>query len=212
MMAGDFLEFEEFLKGFLAAAKGKDTKRLMEAYREAFTGSGAVPPGEEEAALASIAGFLAPLAERAPDGIEALDDYRIARFKDKDGSEISLTFIRKGDSWGVFDERMNLRSFKRIYAIGYSVEGEQRLGVLFNGKRSPILRDIGSSGFASLINSALKPGENELTITPLGGALVKVSIRISSGVRGSIMDSSQGDVLSWDGVVKEPVKLKFRAE
>jgi hypothetical protein len=44
------------------------------------------------------------------------------------------------------------------------------------------------------------------------GASVKASIRISSGIEGEIMETTQGDVLSWDGNVSAPVTLKFEAK
>jgi hypothetical protein len=142
---------------------------------------------------------------------ECFGDFCIARMKDSDGSQYSLTFMKKGGSWIYFNERTNFSLFKKIYALGYVVDGQERLGILFNGKRSPVLAEIGSSGFVSLINAALRPGDNEITILP-GKSPARVTIRISSAKSGDVINSAQGDVLSWEGIVKEPVKLNFRAD
>jgi hypothetical protein len=205
------LEFGDFIRKFIDALAKKDEAFMKGAYADILA-SGIVPDDQKAGFFEMAFSMLENVKNLPLEGTECFDDFCIATFKGEDDSTLSFTFMKKGESWVLFSERMNLKSFKKVYGIGYVVEGEERLGILFNGKKSPIVRDIGSSGMISLINSALTPGENELTLIPPQGMTVKADIRISSAAEGEAMNSAQGDVLIWQGEVKEPVKLKFRAE
>ncbi|MFH1684782.1 MAG: hypothetical protein ABH983_00595, partial [Candidatus Micrarchaeota archaeon] len=101
--------------------------------------------------------------------------------------------------------------FKQVYAIGYAIQGGS-LRVLFNGKRNIVADKIQNSGFNSIINSALEIGENEITLESVDGTSLTVSLKISSAKPGDIVSTDQGNVLNWDGTVKEPVNLRFSAE
>jgi hypothetical protein len=207
------MDFKVFLEAYLAAIKGEDKGFMKGVYQDWFESSGVVPKEQEDYFYGAMFGDLKQLVGCPLTGTESMDDFDIAHLKAPDGSELTLVFRKKGDSWIYFDARTNLMLFKKVYAINYDVKGG-RLRILFNGKRSPIVGDIeaGRNGFNSMINSALEVGGNEITLQTLDGGPVEVSLRISSGARGEIVDSSQGDVLSWNGTVKEPVKLDFTAE
>lgn len=200
------MDFRKYLDGFLGAVRKKDKDYIRKAYSEYDIKS----QMSEEDFFGMIFQMLGGIAEKEPDELEEFGDFAIAMFKDSEG-QMNLTFVKKGDSFVVYNDRKNYAKFKKVYAIGYVVEGDARVGVRFNGKEFPVLRDIGTSGFASMINSALEAGENEITLLPREKP-AKVTIRISSGKEGDIIDSAQGDVLSWEGVVKAPVKLRFKAE
>ncbi|MEW6721937.1 MAG: hypothetical protein AB1324_01605 [Candidatus Micrarchaeota archaeon] len=205
-------EFGDFLKKYLDAVRNGDKAFMAGVYSEWFDTSG-FPKEQKEQFFHAIFEDLKQVIAGAPEEPECFGDFCIAHFRDAEGEgRFSLTFRRKGESWEYFNERSGFSKFSKVYSIQYVVEGEERLGILFNGKKSPVLIDIGSSGFASLINAALVPGDNEITLLPPASGSARVSIRISSGRQGDIVNSAQGDVLSWDGVVKGPAKLNFRAE
>jgi hypothetical protein len=205
------MEFPDFVKKFQEAIRGRDMAFIKKVYSDWFESSGVMPGSSIEDFLKAAYGDLKGMGNSALEGTECFDDFCIARMKDPDGSAYSLTFVKKDGSWSYFNERSNLSKFKRIYAINYVVEGG-RLKVLFNNKRSPILEEIGASGVHSMINAALDVGDNVLTILPPESGEAHVTIRISGGRAGQIINSAQGDVLSWEGIVKEPVRLEFRAE
>ena len=207
------MEFKEFMESFQKAIRQSDRK-FMESVYGGWFGSAGFPKDQREQFFHAIFEDLKHMVSGASgEEPECFGDFCIARFKEAGGDGIfSLVFRKKGDSWEYFNERSNFSSFSKVYAIGYQVDGEARVGVLFNGMKSPVLTDIGSSGFVSLINAALRKGENEITLLPPPSGSAKASIQISSAKEGEIIDSAQGDVLRWDGVVEEPVKLKFRAE
>ncbi|MFN7991544.1 MAG: hypothetical protein U0R44_05285 [Candidatus Micrarchaeia archaeon] len=206
------MEFSGFMGLFQEAVRRKDMEFLGKAYGDWFSSSDIGQKGGLDGFLKAAFNDLEPIGRSRFERSECFGDFCIATMTGPDGSPFSLTFRKRGDSWIFFNERSGLGAFKKIYAFSYSVSGSGRLGILFNGSPSPILRDIGSSGFVSLINAALKKGDNELKVLPLGKGDVEVSIAISSARAGEIIDTAQGDVLSWRGIVKEPVVLKFTAE
>ncbi len=204
--------FKEFMGRFLKAINEGDAEFLKAVYLDWFQSSGVMKGGRFEDFLAAALPDLKGMAGSRLEGEESFGDFHIALLRDEDGSESSLAFREKGGSFVFFNERSGFAAFKKVYALGYAIEGG-RLRVLFNGKRFPLMYEIGSSGAVSLINCALVPGGNELTIEPaLPGASITASIRISSAPEGGIINSAQGDVLSWDGPVSGPVKLKFAAD
>jgi hypothetical protein len=207
------MDFKVFLDAFFAAIKGEDKGFMRGVYQDWFESSGVVPKEQEDYFYDAMFGDLKQLPECSLTGTESIDEFDIARLKAPDGSEATLVFMRKGDSWIYFDARTNLTLFKKVYAINYNVKGG-RLRILFNGKRSPVVGDIeaGRNGFISMINSALEIGENEITLQPLDGKPVEVSLQISSAKTGEILDTGQGDVLNWNGTVEEPARLSFNAE
>ncbi|MCI0527917.1 MAG: hypothetical protein L0Y56_10820 [Nitrospira sp.] len=205
------MEFKVFIGKFAEALAKKDEAFMKEIYADILA-SGIVPEDQKPDFFTMVFSVLENVKNLPLESTECFGDFCIAHFKGEDDSKLSFTFMKKGSSWVLFSERMNFSSFRKAYAINYVVDGEDRLKVLFNGKETPVLRDIGSSGVVTLINSALNVGENELTITPPQGKSIKVTIRISSGMEGEPMNSAQGDVLSWEGTVSEPQKLKFRAD
>jgi hypothetical protein len=208
-MTGDF---KAFLERFFSSIGRGDSDFLRGVYLDWFESSGAMPDREFGEFLDAAMPDLRDMLGSSLAGEECFGDFCIAHMKGADGSAFSLAFRRKGSSFVFFNERSGFASFRKAYALNYALDGG-RLRVLFNGKRSPIIYEIGSTGFVTLINSALKPGANEMTLEPaVAGAKVKASIRISSGTEGDIMDSAQGDALSYDGVVGGPVTLKFLAE
>ncbi len=205
------MEFAAFIQRFIEAVRKGDTVFLEEVYRDWFASSGIMPGSGLGDFLRMARSDLEPVGKSAFLGSECFGGFCVAQMKGADGSAFSLCFRKKADSWEFFNERTGLSSFKKIYAIGYLVEGKGRLAVRFNGSESPVLRDIRSSGFASMINSALRIGKNELALVN-SGKPVRVSIRISSGKEGTVMDSAQGDVLSWEGTIQNTAKLSFTAE
>lgn len=202
--------FEDFLNEFFNAAKSDNFDFINKVYADLVETSGEVPPEQKGEFAKMIMGDLKQLAELKVDRIEEIGDYPVAYMKVPDG-EFSVTFMKKGDSWVFFNEKMNFTKFKKVYAIGYQVDGGA-LRVLFNGKRTPLADKIQNSGFNSIINSGLNVGENELTLESIDGAELKVSLQISSAKEGEIVTTSDGNVLKWEGAVKEPVKLQFSAE
>lgn len=204
------MDFKEFLGAFFAAIKNEDRGFVKKVYGEWFDSAG-FPMDQKEQFFSGIFSDLKQISAGTPERSECFDDFCTVRMKDTDSSEYSLTFMKSGGSWIFFNERTNFSLFKKVYALGYVVDGEERLGILFNGKRSPVLTEIGSSGFVSLINAAVNPGDNEITILP-GKNPARVTLRISSAKSEDVINSAQGDVLSWEGTVKEPLKLKFRAD
>ncbi len=205
------MEFEDFIRRFIEAIRKGDTVFLEGVYQDWFSSSGIMPGASVDDFLRMARSDLEPVGMSSFMGSECFGGFCVAQMKGADGSVFSLCFRKKGNSWEFFNERTGLSSFKKIYAMGYLVEGEGRLSVRFNGAESPVLRDIGSSGFVSMINSALRVGKNELALVN-SGKPVRVSIRISSGKEGTVMDSTQGDVLSWEGVVDKAASLGFSAE
>ena len=204
--------FENFINAFLKAIKDEDSGFMRKVYGEWFSSSGVVPKDQEDYFFKMIFNELKPVLESRLKRTENYDDYYIAYFSEPDGSESFFTFRKNADGFAFFNERMNFSKFRKVYAISYDVSGG-KLRFLFNGKRTPVVTDVDStSGFVSLINAALKPGDNEITLQSVDGKSLKVSIGISSGEEGGIINSAQGDVLSWDGTVKDPVSLKFKAE
>jgi hypothetical protein len=201
------MEFDEFMEKFSEAVGSKDREFI----RQVYSGFDIKAEMPEEQFFKMIFQMLEPLAGRKPDDTEKFDDFYIAHFKEGDG-QLNMTFLKRGESFVMYNDKANYGEFQKAYAIGYSVTGDARLKVLFNGKRFPILRDMGESGFASMINSALVPGENEITLMPAESGPVKATIKISSAMKDGVIDTTQGDVLVWEGEVKEPVKLRFRAE
>ncbi len=204
--------FKAFIARLFKAIKNGDTAVLKAVYLDWFESSAVMPDRGFEDFIAAALPDLRQLPANKLASEESFDDFCIAHFKGRDGSELSLTFRKKGDSFIFFNERSGFAAFSKVYALNYVLDGG-KLRVLFNGKRSPIIHEIESSGFVSFINSALKVGANEITLEPVeAGKSVKASIRISSGAEGEIMESAAGDVLSWDGNVSAPVTLKFDAK
>lgn len=211
-MAGTF---EQFFADFIAAIKRKDRDFMKAVYADWLETSGVVPKDKLEYFFSEMFNELADVAACTLDRSETMGEFVIAHLKDRGGADSQMFFRKKGGSWSFFNERINYSLFKRAYAINYEVEGEGSLRFLFNGKRSPAVPDVpgGRSGFISLINSMLVAGKNELTLQPMGTrGQLKASIRVSSGSMGDVMDSAQGDVLSWDGTLNVAVKFKFDAE
>ncbi|MCI0504177.1 hypothetical protein L0Y65_05730 [Candidatus Micrarchaeota archaeon] len=203
--------FKEFVGEFFSAAKSGDAAFIRNVYQEWAEKCGY---GENmDRLLPQIISQLGQLPPGKLENAESFDDFDLAHLKLDDGSDVTMVFRRKGGSWFFFNERSGYADFKKAYAIQYGAEGG-RLRVLFNGKRSPFLYEIpeGAQGVLSLINSAIKPGENALTLESPDGVPVKASIRISGAEKDGIIDSSQGDVLSFDGVVAKQVMLKFEAK
>jgi hypothetical protein len=202
--------FEEFLTGFFNAIKNDDFDFLNKLYADWLESSGVVPEEQKAQFVSLVIGDLKGLAGLEIDRCEEIGDFDIVYMK-AEGGEVSIVFRKKGDSWVFFNEKSNFTQFKQVYALGYSVEGG-KLRVLFNGKRTPAADILESSGFNSLINSVLKPGENEITLESVDGSELKVTLMISSAKSGEVISSDQGNVLNWSGTVKEPVRLKFTAE
>ncbi len=202
--------FEEFLTEYFNAIKNDDLEALGKIYGDWLETSGEVPEEQKGEFTKMIIGDLKQLADLKIDRTEEIGDFDKVYMKIDDG-EFSLTFKKKGDSWIFFNEKSNFSLFKQIYAIGYAIQGGA-LRVLFNGKRNPTVGEIQNSGFNSIINSALEIGENEITLESVEGTSLTVSLKISSAKSGEIISTDQGNVLNWEGTVKEPVSLKFTAE
>ncbi|MBU0527657.1 hypothetical protein KKE92_04195 [Candidatus Micrarchaeota archaeon] len=203
-------KFEEFLTGYFNAIKNDDLEFLGKIYADWLETSGEVPDEQKGEFTKMIIGDLKQLAELKIDRTEEIGDFDIVYMKIDDG-EFSLNFKKKGDSWIFFNEKSNFTLFKQVYAIGYAIQGGS-LRVLFNGKRTIVADKIQNSGFNSIINSALEIGENEITLESVDGTSLTVSLKISSAKSGEIISTDQGNVLNWDGTVKEPVNLRFSAE
>ena len=204
--------FRAFIARLFKAIKNGDVAVLRTVYLDWFESSAVMPDRSFDDFIAAALPDLGRLPENRLVREECFDDFCIAHFKGKDGSDMTLTFRKKGDSFIFFNERSGFAAFKKVYALNYVLDGG-KLRMLFNGKRSPIVHEVESFGFVTFINSALKVGANEITLEPVdAGASVKASIRISSGPEGDIMESAAGDVLSWDGEVGKAVSLKFDAE
>jgi len=203
--------FKEFVSALFRAIGSEDKTFLKAAYLDWFESSGLMKGAKFEDFLDAAMPELKALVGCRLVREECFDDFCIAHLKNADGPEFEYAFRKKGDSYAYFNERSGFARFRKVYALGYFVEGG-RLRVLFNGKRFPVVYEIGSSGAVSLINSALKVGANEITLEPAqAGTKVRASIRISSEVEGGIINSAQGDVLSWDGELEGKVALKFDA-
>ncbi len=207
------MEFDDFIKGYLRAIKEGDEGFLKEVYEEWFLTSGAGGGMALEGFIKAALPELRELEHCRLEAKECFDDFCIARLKGPFGLERSIWFRRRGERWRYFDERSGLARFRKVYAIAYHVQGKGGLRILFGGRRAPAVGDIegDTTGFISMINSALEKGENELTLQPLGGE-IEVSVRISSGEPGEVMDTSAGDSLSWKGILKGPLKLRFSAD
>ncbi|MFH1393503.1 MAG: hypothetical protein ABII71_02225 [Candidatus Micrarchaeota archaeon] len=204
--------FEEFLKEYFKAIEAGDKEFVKKVYSDWLETSGMVPEDKMDFFLSAVFGDLKQMVGAKLVKTENIDDFNVAHYKDENG-EFTLSFMKKDGSWVFFNERSNFSLFKRAYAINYNVKGG-RLRILFNGKRFPLISDIedGRNGVITLINCALKPGENEVILQSLDGTSLEVSLQISSGKVGEVMNSAQGDSLDYNGRVKEPVVLKFKAE
>ncbi len=203
-------KFEEFLTGYFNAIKNDDLEFLGRIYQDWLETSGEVPEEQKPEFTKMIMGDLKQLAELKIDRTEEIGDFDIVYMKVDDG-EFSLTFKKKGDSWVFFNEKSNFTLFKQVYAISYAIQGGS-LRVLFNGKRTIAADKIQNSGFNSIINSVLQVGENEMALESVDGSELTVSLAISSAKPGEVISTDQGNVLKWEGKVKEPVSLKFTAE
>jgi len=203
-------KFEEFLTGYFNAIKNDDLDYLGKVYQDWLDTSGEVPEEQKGQFTKMIIGDLKQLAELKIDRTEEIGDFDIVYMKIDDG-EFSLTFKKKEDSWVFFNEKSNFTLFKQVYAIGYAIQGGT-VRVLFNGKRTIAADKIQNSGFNSIINSVLNVGENEMTLESVDGQEATVSLTISSAKPGEMISTDQGNVLKWEGKVKEPVSLKFTAE
>lgn len=201
--------FEEFIKEYFEAIKNEDVEFIKKVYSEWLETSGAVPRGQEEQFLKAAFESLKPMVNGKLDKTDEYGNFIVGHFKSDEG-EFSLTFKKKGDGFIFFNERSNYSKFKKVYAMNYNLSGGS-VRILFNGSRTPAIYEIQNSGFVSLINSVLEPGENEITLQAADGE-VKGSVQISSAKEGEILDSAQGDVLNWEGTLKEPIKLKFQIE
>lgn len=201
-------DFEGFVNEYFEAIRNEDVEFIRKVYSEWLETSGAVPPGKEDDFLRAAFESLKPMVNGKLERTEELGNFLVAHFRDAEG-EFSLTFKKKDGSYIFFNERSNYSKFKKVYAMNYNLSGG-KLMVLFNGSRTPLIGEIGNSGFVSLINSVLEPGENEIALEPVGE--VKGSLQISSAKEGEILDSAEGDVLNWGGTLKEPLKLKFHVE
>lgn len=192
------------------AIDNEDVAFLKKVYMSWFKTSEILPLDQEEYFFSNIFVDLNSMKNSKLIGTETFDGFDIAHMKNQDESEYQLIFQKNGEDWIYFNERSNYSLFKNTYAINYNIE-DGKLRILFNGTRSPIVTDIDStSGLVSLINSSLKIGENEITLQSLDEIPIKVMISISNCEKrkGAIM-TTNGNVLQWNGVVKEPVKLKF---
>lgn len=204
-------EFSQFMARFFKALGSYDVPFLKEVYGDWFESSGIMPDRKIEEFLAAAKLDLSSMAGSRLAGNECFGGYCIAKCRGADGAEFELTFMKKGGTFVFFNERSGFAQFKKVYALGYAVDGG-KIRMLFNGNRSPLVYEIATSGAVSFINSALRPGENELTLEPVAaGSKAHVSIRISSAAEGGIINSSQGDVLAWDGEVGTRITLRFNA-
>ncbi len=207
------MEFDDFIRAYLKAIREGDEGFLKDVYGEWFLTSGVGGGMGLDGFIKAARPELRELEHCRMEGKECFDEFCIARLKGPFGIERTVAFRERGSGWRYFDERSGLARFRKVYAIAYQVQGKGGLRILFGGKRTPAVGDIeaGTTGFVSMINSALEKGENELTLLPLGGE-IEVSLRISSGEIGEVMDTSAGDALSWKGILKGPLKLRFSAD
>jgi hypothetical protein len=200
------LTFEDFFPRYLEAIRKRDIAFLKNVYLDLYETSGlAAGSAEEDDADKFFAMLPDMLKEFASPAlkigkIEQYDDFATVKMNSGD-SEIEAAFRKKGDSWSFFDGRIGYVSFKKTYALSYQVNGEGSIRVLINGKRNPFVGDITGMGFISLINSALKVGKNEMTLQPLSAAPISARIQVSSAKSGEMLDTGQGDVLSWEGKI-----------
>ena len=202
-------DFEEFIGKYFEAIKNEDLGFVKKVYSDWLETSGAVPRGQEEQFLKAAFESLKPMIGGRLEKTEEMGNFIIGHFKSDEGG-FSLTFKKEGDAYIFFNERSNFSKFKKVYAMNYNISGGG-VRVLFNGSRTPVIEKISGSGFVSLINSVLEPGPNEITLEPAGGEM-ECSLQISSAKEGEILDTAQGDVLNWEGVLARPVTLKFRVE
>ena len=198
-------DFEDFIREYFDAIKNENIDFIKKVYSEWLETSGAVAPGKEEQFLKAAFESLKPMVGGKLDETEDLGNFIVGHFKSDEG-EFSLTFKKKDGSFIFFNERSNYSKFQKVYAMNYNLQGAGAR-VLINGSRTPVIGEIHGSGFVSLINCVLEPGENEITLEPAGE--VKASIQISSAKEGEILDSAQGDVLNWEGTLTGPLSLKF---
>lgn len=202
-------DFEQFIAEYFDAIRNEDTGFIKKVYSEWLETSGAVPAGQQEQFLKAAFESLKPMVNGKLEKTEEMENFTVGHFKSDEG-EFSLTFKKKEGTYIFFNERSNYSKFSKVYAMNYNLSGG-KVRVLFNGSRTPLIGEIENSGFVSLINSVLEPGENGITLQPVDGQ-VECSVQISSAKEGEILDSAQGDVLNWEGILKEPVSLKFNVE
>jgi hypothetical protein len=194
---------EDFIKKLAKAIINNDIAFLKRVYGEWFDTSGVAKQAKFEDIVASMT-FISTMKINS---VDSFDDFAIIHGV-SDDNELELVFQKTQESWIYVNNYSHLSEFKCIYSINYSCSGKMRL--LFNKKRSPFISDGSSdSTIISMINSALKVGENELTIQVLEGSPVNAMIIISSGSRGEIMDSNSGEVLNWSGKINKSTVLKF---
>lgn len=203
-------DFEAFMKKFLEAIKKRDTTVMKNVYSEWAESSGIFKNIRREDFFTNIFKDLKDFQDLPIKKCEPCGEFMIARLGSNDDL-VSLVFMKKGGNWVFFNEMSNFALFSKAYTLDYKVKGDGIVRFLFNGKQSPVIDDIegGSSGFMSPINSALVVGRNELTIQLLKGKGAKASIKINGTDKGGVADSSEGNVLSWEGDLSKPVVLKF---
>ncbi len=202
------MEFDDFIKRYMGALDKGDRRFLKGVYAEWSRTSGG--SGSLKALLEET---RAGLENSRVDRKDCFGDFCVVRMRGPYGLERSLTFRRSGKGWSYFDERSGLAAFRKVYSISYEVRGKSGLRMLFGGQRAPVMEDIegDTDGYVSIINSALRKGENEISLIPLAGR-VDAWVKISSCRRGGTMDLSAGDALSWRGTIDGPYSLRFRAD
>jgi len=207
------MEFDEFLKTFFEAIGKKNVAFVKNIYLDWLQTSGMVPKEQEKYFFTdAIFSELKSLLNATVTSVDVIDEYYVAHLRYPNGDGI-MTFKKKGDTWVFFNEMSNKAMFTNIYTINYTT-GDGQIRVLFNGKRTPVVTDMEADmqGMVSPINSALKKGENTITLQSLEKKPVEVSIQMNGTVPGGVANSRNGNVLDWKGTVNEDIVLKFNAE
>ncbi len=104
----------------------------------------------------------------------------------------------------------SLARFAEQISLSLTVAGGG-VRVLLNGARTYAVDDVQNTSTAiSMLNDALVPGPNDITLVPLDGATVTVSLGIG-GHTSDIVDSSVSNRLRFHGDISAPTTLGFDA-
>jgi hypothetical protein len=206
--------FADFVREFQEALKRGDLDFITAVYQDWVDTSGMLPPQFRDNFAELVLEQVRPLAESVVASVETFDDFGIVHFDDPSDpdSETSMMFRLKNDGWVMFDGRSNFIHFTKVYTISYNIQGG-RIALRINGKRHPLISEQADdqvSAVVSPINCTLNVGENTMDVIPVDGE-PQVDLRISSATEGDIADSSESDVLFWQGTVTAPVELPLTA-
>ncbi len=208
-------EFDDFVADLMAALASSDEGFIRKVYQDWVDTSGVLPAEYVDTFPQMVLAELGPMAECPTRETETFEDFGIVHFVNEEDPDetTSLTFKQTGDGWIMFNERSGFINFKKVYTLSYDVQGGQ-VAIRFNGKRHPLISEPDQdvlTAFVTPINSALNVGANEANLVLVSGT-PEVQLRINSEDEGEIADSSDSNVLLWEGTVTEDMSLSFEAE